>query len=333
MIELKIPRGLAVSVPETEAEDPSEKFSVDDVEGFRNYYRENGYAIVKGLLTREQCSKIRQLWETEVKPFDGFMYRQATAKVERHEKNDKGWIMNPILNLQSVDPGNFPQFRSYATTSILGDERLAGAFESLLEDTPKIVQSMYFEGNSATWEHQDSYYLDSETVGEMAAGWIALEDIAARAGRFFICPMSHKIKLDAHAVHNSIAENHERYIVSVVQRIREEGLTIRAPKLNQGDVLFWNAWTIHGSLDTQDATRSRSSMTCHAIPYGKKFLQMQSRTMELVTVKVKETYIYRPKDLRRWRNKLIFFVESHWPRMFYWLKKRAILYVLKHKSI
>ena len=54
-----------------------------------------------------------------------------------------------------------------------------------------IVQSMYFEGNSVTWEHQDSYYLDDEITGTMIAGWIALEDIECDAGRFFICPKSH----------------------------------------------------------------------------------------------------------------------------------------------
>ena len=157
--------------------------------------------------------------------------------------------------------------------------------------------------------------------------------IAPRAGRFFICPKSHKIGLDTHAVHNSIAENHERYILSVVQHIRKTGLTIRAPKLDKGDVLFWNAWTIHGSLDTQDATKSRSSMTCHAIPRGKRLLQLQSRTVEVVPVQVKDAYIYRPKDLQLARNRLIFFVESHLPRLFYWLKRRAIVYVLKHKSV
>lgn len=333
MLELKTPRGLPVFVPETDDEDPSPKFDVNDIEGFRRYYEENGYAVVRGLFTPTQCDGLRELWDREVKPHRGFMYRQATAKVERHITNAQGWIMNPILNPQSVDPHHFPNFRAYATKEILAEARLNAAFTGLLQDTPKIVQAIYFEGNSATWEHQDSYYLDSETVGEMAAGWIALEDISARAGRFFICPGSHKIELDAHAVHNSIAENHERYIVSVVQRIQAAGLTIRAPKLNQGDVLFWNAWTIHGSLDTQDAAKSRSSMTCHAIPKGKRFLQMQSRTLDLVTVQVKNTHIYRPKDLQRWRNKAIFFVESHLPRLFYWVKKRAIIYVLKHKSV
>lgn len=333
MLELRTPRGLPVSVPETEAEDPSPKFSIDDIEGFSRYYNAQGYAIVRGLFGPAQCDGLRALWDREVKPHGGFMYRQATAKVERHSKNALGWVMNPILNPQSVDPHRFPEFRAYATSEILAAAPLNAAFAGLLQATPKIVQSIYFEGNSATWEHQDSYYLDSETVGEMAGAWIALEDIAPRAGRFFICPKSHKIGLDTHAVHNSIAENHERYILSVVQHIRKTGLTIRAPKLDKGDVLFWNAWTIHGSLDTQDATKSRSSMTCHAIPLDKRLLQLQSRTVDVVPVQVKDAYIYRPKDLQRPRNRLIFFVESHLPRLFYWLKRRAIVYVLKHKSV
>ena len=48
---------------------------------------------------------------------------------------------------------------------------------SFFGERPKFVQSMNFEGNSATWEHQDSYYLDDEKTGKMIAGWLALEDI------------------------------------------------------------------------------------------------------------------------------------------------------------
>ncbi len=332
MIELKTPRGLPVQVPVNESEDPSPKFDVSDLDNFRKYYEDNGYAVLRGLVSAEQCDRIRGLWNTEVKPFDGFMYRQATGKLERHIKNAQGWIMNPILNLQSVNPSRFPEFRDYATRHILTDARLSAAFTALLDDTPKIVQSMYFEGNSATWEHQDSYYLDSETVGEMVASWIAVEDISAEAGRFFVCPKSHKIKLDDHGLYNNIAENHDAYINSVVQKIRNEQLEIRAPALKKGDVLFWNAWTIHGSLDTQDAGFSRSSITCHAIPTKKKFLQHQTRKLDLVTQPVNGVNVYKPKDLSMVRNKAIFFVESRFPKAFYWLKKRAILYTLKRKS-
>ncbi len=332
MIQLKTPRGLAVEVPEKESEDPSPKFGIDNLADFRRYYLENGYAIIKNLYSAEQCQHIRKLWEGEVKPFKGFMYRQATAKAERHVKNDKGWIMNPILNLQSVDPDYFPQFRRYATDTILANGELGKAFKSIFDDEPKVVQSMYFEGNSATWEHQDSYYLDSETIGEMAAAWIALEDIVAEAGRFFICPKSHKIKLDDHSLHNNIVENHEGYIGSVVAKIKEEKLPIRAPLLNQGDVLFWNALTIHGSLDSQDANRPRSSITCHAIPNKKKFLQLQTRVLDPAAESINGVNIHRPKDLEKPKNKAIFFVETKFPNAFYWLKKRAILYALTRKS-
>jgi len=332
MINLKTPRGLPVSVPEFEHEDPSPKFRIDELDEIKNYYQENGYVIIKKLFLDEDCNYIKQLWEQEIKNHKGYIYRQATAKAERHIKNSDGWIMNPILNLQSIDPISFPNFRKFATNNILANLKLKKAFSNLLGDTPKIVQSMYFEGNSATWEHQDSYYLDSETVGEMSAAWIAIEDITATAGRFFICPKSHKLPLDEHSLSNNIAENHEGYISSVVQKIKDENLNIRAPILEKGDVLFWNAWTIHGSLDSSDSKNSRSSITCHAIPNKKMFLQLQTRKINLVTDKIKETYIFRPKDLSQLKNKLIFKIETTFPGLFYWLKKKAIIFVLKYKK-
>ena len=332
MINLKTPRGLPVAVPEFEHEDPSPKFGIEDSEEIKKYYHSNGYVIVKKLILADECNYIRQLWEKEIKKYKGYIYRQATAKAERHIKNENGWVMNPILNLQSVDPIAFPNFRKFATNGILSNLKLKKVFSNLLEDSPKIVQSMYFEGNSATWEHQDSYYLDSETVGEMSAAWIAIEDITATAGRFFICPRSHKLSLDEHSLNNNIAENHEDYISSVVQKIKDENLIIRAPILNKGDVLFWNSWTIHGSLDSSDPKNSRSSITCHAIPNKKMFLQLQTRKLNLVTEKINETYIFRPKDLSQLKNKLIFKMETTFPKLFYWFKKRAIIFVLKHKK-
>jgi len=332
MINLNTPRGLPVLVPELEHEDPSPKFSIENLEPIRNYYNENGYVIVKQLFSENDCDGIRQLWDQEIKKFNGYIYRQTTARAERHKKNSNGWIMNPILNLQSIDPISFPNFRKFATNNILSSLNLNRVFFSLLGDYPKVVQSMYFEGNSATWEHQDSYYLDSESLGEMTAAWIALESITPVAGRFFICPKSHKLLIDEHSLNNNIAENHEKYISSVVQKIKDEDLSIRAPILNKGDVLFWNSLTIHGSLDSSDSKNSRSSITCHAIPNNKMFLQLQTRKFNLVTEKINNTYIHRPKDLAHLKNKLIFVIETTLPGLFYWLKKRVIISILKYKK-
>ncbi len=332
MIELTTPRGLPVHVPEAPFEDPSPRFTASDPEKLWTYYAENGYVIVKSVFAPEVCDRQRALWEQEVKPFSGHIYRQATAKAERHVFNENGWVMNPILNLQSVDPRHFRLFRAHATESVLAAPGLRDVFKILLGEAPKVVQSMYFEGNSATWEHQDSYYLDSEKIGEMAAAWIAMESIAPHAGRFFICPGSHKLRLEEHTLENNIAEHHEIYISSVVERIKSLKLEIRAPALEKGDVLFWNALTIHGSLDSQDPRHSRSSITCHAIPSSRLFLSHQTRLSNVSTDDVNGTRVFRPKDLGALRNRLVLQMESRFPALFYWAKRTALKRLFKQKA-
>lgn len=333
MLVLKTPRGLPVNVPEFIGEDSSERFSLNELVNAKLYYEENGYVIFEKIISPSICEKLRGLWNSEIKPYKGFIYRQATAKAEKHSKNANGWVMNPILNLQSINPSLFRNFREFSVESIFNNKSLTECFKSLLNETPKIVQSMYFEGNSATWEHQDSYYLDSEKIGEMTAAWIALEDISASAGRFFICPRSHKIQLQKHGLENNIAQNHESYISSVVREIKDKNLDIKAPLLKQGDVLFWNALTIHGSLDSQDSINSRSSITCHAIPKSRKFLQLQTRKIDLPVENLDNSVLYRPKDLAKFKNKIIFLVETKLPTIFYFFKKKAIILIMKFKRM
>lgn len=333
MIELTTPRGLPVSVPENIMEDVSARFEVGNWLPAKEYYEKNGYVVFGHLIAPEMCDRIRALWNREVKPFDGYMYRQASSgRAEKHLKNANGWVMNPILNLQSVDPARFPAFRKYATERILANDNLRDALAALLGGAPKIVQSMYFEGNSETWEHQDSYYLDSETIGEMCGVWLAVEDIAATAGRFFVCPGSHLIRLNDHSIRNNIAESHETYISSVVDEMAKRELEIRAPAMRKGDVLFFNALTIHGSLKSQDQRHARSSITAHAIPSSKNLLQFQSRVLKLKVDHLNGTALFRPKDLASRKNRMVLFIESHFPAQFYWLKKKAIVHVMRKKS-
>lgn len=333
MLNLKTPHGLTVSVPEAEHEDITPKFDLNKLDEINKYYLENGYVIVKKLFSYDATFYIRSLWDSEIKNYKGYIYRQATAQAERHIKNKNGWIMNPILNLQSLNPNVFPRFRKFATEDILANKNMSNIFERLLSDSPKIVQSMYFEGNSATWEHQDSYYLDAEILGGMCGAWIALEDINASAGRFFICPKSHKTQLDKHGIKNNIAFNHDIYIKSVVKKIHSDNLHIEAPVMKQGDVLFWNSLTVHGSLDSTDSNHSRSSITCHAIPNKQKFLQLQTRLLDLKTEKINQAYIYKPKDLAILHNKIILFVESYFSKYYYCLKKICILILIQFRSI
>jgi phytanoyl-CoA hydroxylase len=332
MLSLKTPPGLQTNVPETDPEDKSKKFTIDQLDEIKSYYESEGYVILKGLISDEICDKARLLWVSQVKPFKGHIYRQAGTKAEKHKFNDRGWVMNPILNLQSLNPNFFNEFRNHAVNEVFSNQNLKKIFELILSDRPKIVQSMYFEGNSATWEHQDSYYLDSEKIGSMSAAWLALEDISAEAGRFFVCPKSHLIDLGKQNIENNIADHHDKYIKQVVERIKENKLSIRAPKLDKGDVLFWNAWTIHGSLKSDDKYNSRSSITCHAIANNDYLLQRHSRKIKTNCDTVNGVSIYRPKDQAKLLNKGMIFIESNFPTTFYYLKYKIVKLLLTKKS-
>lgn len=330
MIQINTPNGLIVEVPNTKSEDDTPRFNVlSNSEKAFSYYTNHGYVIFSRCVNKEVCDKIRNNWETEIKPFKGKIYRQETAKAEKNIFNKNNWIMNPILNIQSLNPKLFGKLKKSVEAEVFSNHSVCEALKLILKERPKIVQSMYFEGNSATWEHQDTYYLDSEKIGQMTAGWLALENIEADAGRFFICPKSHKISLNKQNIRNNIATNHDKYIKEVVSIIKSRSMSIKAPYMEAGDILFWNSKTIHGSLDSQSKTNSRSSITFHAIPESHKLLQFQSRLKDLKVDDLGVSLIHRSKDQSKILNKFIFEIETKFPSFFYWIKKQAIKSLFK----
>ena len=294
------------------------------------FYKENGYVVLKKIFTNNNCEALIKSWEQEVKPFKGYIYRQASSgRLEKNVFNRQNWVMNPILNLQSLNPKYFKKLRSNFENIIASNKNLAEFIKFTIGDTPAIVQSMYFEGNSSTWEHQDSYYLDDEDTGSMLAGWIALENIKADAGRFFVCPKSHLFDYAKMDLSNIVTTNHQEYIQTIVDIVKDNNFEIKAPKLDKGDILLWNSLTIHGALDSQNKMYSRSSITFHAIKSSSKFQVLRNIFRKLNYDRNYPFFIYRPKDLSRNRNKIIFFIEKNFPKIFYQLKNAAIEFKVK----
>jgi phytanoyl-CoA hydroxylase len=319
--------GQKIEIPVRE-EDDYAYFVLHQVEDIRKYYDENGYVVVRSLLPRELCDRANASFEAEVKPFGGFIYRQASGNPERHVLASEGFMLNPVLNIQSLDRRHFASFR-HAGLELLTHAYMQRAVSTILGEPGKLVQSMYFEGNPVTWPHQDTYYLDAEEIGRMTAAWIAAEDIAPGAGRFFVYPKSHLIDMAKNSGNFDIAFHHDRYKELVGRVIREQGLVCRAPALSKGDVLFWASKTIHGSLCTMERTRSRRSFTAHFIPERSRFLQFQTRLKPLKTQLVNGMKVHQPKDLSNAANRVIFFVETRFPRTFQMTKRAAIKLVTR----
>lgn len=306
------PLGRSLEVAGSAADDDP-YFTVDQADELRAYFAEQGYVVVRGLVPPERCAAAIAAFDDEVRPFGGHIYRQTTARPERHELTDRGFVRNPLLNVQSLDPRRFPRFRT-AALGVLTSSDLQRAVTTLLGRPGTIVQSMYFEGNPATDPHQDTYYLDADPLGSMVAAWIAVEDIAAGAGRFWVCPGSHRVELPANAGDHEIGAHHDRYLSRVREVMAERPLPCRAPALAAGDVLFWSSRTVHGSLTTTDPDRSRRSFTAHFIPDGANFLQFQHRVRPLDPTSVNGVTVHRPKDLSRFRYRALFWAERTFPK-------------------
>jgi phytanoyl-CoA hydroxylase len=324
MLAIAAPHGATIQVPSLPSEEERRyPEGLSEMDAARSYYDEHGYVVIRNCVEHATCDRARAAFESEVKPYDGFIYRQASANPERHVWTEHGYMLNSLLNVHATDPVAFPTFRR-AGTALITSPGLHAASSALLRDSPTLVQSMYFEGNPATWAHQDTYYLDSEELGRMTAAWIALEDIAPGAGRFYVYPGSHKLELAMNRGALSIAGNHDTYKRLIVSTLLEHGLECRAPALRKGDVLFWNARTIHGSLPTTQPQYSRSSMTAHYIPSSKQFMQFQVRPKRTSLSRINGMHLHTPKDLGSLRNRVVLRLETRFPRAFKAAKTWAV---------
>ncbi len=294
----------------------------------RNYYDENGYVVLRNLIPSELCEQAHSFFQTEVKPYNGYLYRQASGNPEQHIFTYHNYMLNSLLNIQDLSTHRFPNFKKLGL-SILTHKNVHEAVCTIFGESAKIIQTMYFEGNPATWAHQDTYYLDSSELGRMTAAWVAVEDIQPGAGRFYIYPGSHKIDISQNGGDFDIAFNHLRYKQLVLDIINKYQLECRAPALRKGDVLFWNAKTIHGSLETSQPQYSRSSLTAHYIPASTQHLQYQRQIRSRNLKQIASFQVEHPKEQDKLKNQIILYLETHFPQQFQQLKRIMIKAILK----
>jgi phytanoyl-CoA hydroxylase len=323
MFFIVAPDGREIAIP-TAVDPAADPYPpVGDAAAVRAYYEAHGYVVVRDLLPAHRCDEARRAFVAEVKRYGGFLYRQATADPERHVFTPSGFMLNSLLNVHDLDGRCFPRFRE-AAIELLTHPRLQRVVEALVGEAGVLVQSMYFEGNPATWAHQDTYYLDATEIGRMAAAWIAVEDIHPGAGRFYVYPGSHRLELLRNRAGLDIAFHHREYQRTVIDLIRSHGLECRAPALGAGDVLFWSSRTIHGSLETREPTKSRSSFTAHFVPRSTGLLQYQARVKRLRLRERNGLWVHHPKDQERLVARAVLEVVARMPRAHGLAKRLAV---------
>nr|WP_235913586.1 phytanoyl-CoA dioxygenase family protein [Pseudoroseomonas coralli] len=319
------PLGTLIDVPESD-EDDAAVFNAADIAGAVQHYKREGYVVIRGLLTPDLCDRVRQGYRDEVRPSKTPILRQKNMRYERNRFDEDGFLANPIFNAQDLESRRFGSFKTAALDAVTNPG--VAALTAALLGTPrtKVIQTMFFEAPAGTWAHQDSYYQDSGAgIGRCTAGWFALEDIDAGAGRFYVCPRSHRLMpLLRNAGELDFATGHQRYQRAVLEAIRRYELRWHAPCLRKGDVIFWSSLTVHGSLGAERRGVSRTSLTAHFLPEADEMLQFHTRIRPQKLLPHNGMAVARLHDQDEWRNRMVRLAASSAPRAYAVVRKTAM---------
>ena len=284
----------------------------DEPLAFRAWFEREGYIVVRHAIPSRLCQHGIDAFRREVLVDKlGFFERHASGKFERHVYTDRGFMKYPIMNLQDLPEKKYAGFRR-AGLHVLTHASIQRAIRVLCNEAGRVVHTMYFDGNQTTWAHRDGHYIDSGQAGSMIGVWVAAEDIHPQAGRFFVIPRSHRMRVPGEKGDPNAAE----YKARMADFVRHGPLDCVAPVLKQGDLLLWTSKTIHGSLPTEDEHYSRRSFTAHYVPCSHPYQwnvkqHASSRSMHFNRV---EVILHR--DDATWLKRLRNHVRSDWPELY-----------------
>jgi len=184
------------------------------------FYRENGYIHVKGLLSPEEAQAYRA---------------ECHALAARMGENDATWAS--VRGDVKLTHCHDVQFRSAAFTRLLADPRLTGVAQGIIGPNVQLHHTKMFikppEKGSPFPMHQDYPYFPHEKHS-MIAAIIHFDDAPDEKGCLRVVPGSHKLgPLDA------VGDDHH-----LPQFPLEQATPIPA---KAGDAIFMHYLLVHGS--------------------------------------------------------------------------------------
>ncbi len=252
----------------------SVKLDVSDVGGIREYYQNNGYVVLRGVIEHSIIDAFMAEYE-RIKRSHMFIYHsQSTHRVIRPELNEHGFVRESML-----DPSRLNLFSGFsrAIQQCIYHAAVSDALTALDGQERHVSwQDMFFDLSTGTIEHTDTWYLDTDPPGSLVGAWFALETIDKRAGVFFVMPGSHRSpQLDRG--HYTL---HEDFRKATLKFVDEHGFRPKGMAIDKGDVILWHPFLVHGAFSNEDARFSRKSFTSHYFPYGAKRRAMAATELE-----------------------------------------------------
>ncbi len=206
-----------------------------------DFYRENGYLLVKGVFSKEEAAAFRREAHALIERL------QATRNVEATWESAKEVTATKTSLLHCHDV----QFQSAALTSLLVNDRLTAIAADVM-DTPNVQlhhNKLFIkppEKGSPFPMHQDQPFFPHDN-DSMIAAIIHFDDAPLAKGCVRVVPGSHKLGAIPHVKEGG-------WHLPLDQYPLESSVPCEA---EAGDVLLFSYLTIHGSgVNTSDEART-----------------------------------------------------------------------------
>ncbi|GAB4459470.1 MAG: phytanoyl-CoA dioxygenase family protein [Armatimonadaceae bacterium] len=205
------------------------------------FYDENGYIVVRGLLTPEECAAYRAECHSLA---ERLMQTRNINAAWGSAKDLAGAADSVVLHCHDV------QFQSAAFARLIVDDRLTGVASSLIGPNVQLHHTKMFikvpERGAPFPLHQDAPYFPHENHS-MIAAIIHFDEAPLEKGCVRVVPGSHRRGILPHLPQGGWHLDPQEYPV-------ESATPLPA---SAGDVLFFSYLTIHGSgLNTSQEART-----------------------------------------------------------------------------
>lgn len=197
------------------------------------FFRENGYILVKGLLTKEEAAMYRQ----EV--------HDLLARLQQYDEMDAAWASGKETSAEAKNTKIFHchnvQFYSAAFSRLMVDERVTGVASDVIgSPNVQLHHSKMFvkppEKGAAFPMHQDAPYFPHDNHS-MIAVILFFDSSSEEKGCVRVVPGSHKNGILEHTPEGGWHLPFEQYPISSAVPCPAEA----------GDALYFSYLTVHGS--------------------------------------------------------------------------------------
>jgi len=231
------------------------------------FFHRWGYVVLEGAVPHEAIDTYRA------------QYAEAAAEPERLRINVP---FGPMHEAFTPEKALIPGAKVLDTSMLLegGDRlsfapRITGFLNALFGGPALAFQSLHFEVGSTQTIHQDTAYVvvDQQPL-QLAASWIALEDVTPGSGELIYFAGGHRMRewtyAEGASKHFNFGRDGAQAHIDHLQYLKDaaasEGFEQRSFLPKKGDVLIWHADLPHGGGAITKPGVTRRSLVTHYCP-------------------------------------------------------------------